>query len=82
MLAKYEDGKTARVGDAGSFTYGDNVGGGYRYDGVVTHINERGRLEIREADTGYPVALIMADQVNFEAVKSQDVGPQDFPSGS
>ena len=64
MQAKYEDGKVANIGDAGNFTYGDNVGGGYQYDGVVTHISETGRLEIRTVD-GYPVALIMADQVIF-----------------
>ena len=64
MQAKYEDGKVAKVGDAGSFTYGENAGGGYRYDGVVTEISETGRLELRTSD-GYPVALIMADQVIF-----------------
>lgn len=82
MQAKYEDGKTAQVGDTGSFTYGDNVGHGYRYDGIVTRINEAGRLEIRTVDTNYPVTLIMADQVIFEAVKPQDVGPQIWPPGS
>ena len=81
MQAKYEDGREARVGDAGMFTYGDNVGGGYRYDGIVTKISDTGRLEIRDWDDS-PVALIMADQVNFEPVQPQDVGPQDFPGGS
>jgi len=61
MQPKYEDGKTARVGDTGSFTYG-NDDGGYRYDGIVTNISKTGRLEIRTVD-GYPVTLIMADQV-------------------
>ena len=81
MQAKYEDGKTARVGDAGSFTYGDNVGGGYRYDGTVTAISETGRLEIRDTDHS-PITLIMADQVIFEPVQPQDVGPQVWPPGS
>jgi hypothetical protein len=78
MQAKYEDGREAQIGDAGMFTYGDNVGGGYRYDGIVTKISETGRLEIRTIED-YPVALIMADQVIFEPVKPQDVGPQVWP---
>ena len=77
MQAKYEDGRIAQVGDAGTFTYGDNEGG-YLYEGVVTKISETGRLEIRDyADR--PVTLIMADQVMFIPAKPQDVGPQDWP---
>lgn len=80
MQAKYEDGRTAQVGDAGKFTYGDE-GGGYLYEGTVTAISETGRLEIRDTDNS-PVTLIMADQVIFEPVQPQDVGPQVWPPGS
>ncbi len=75
--AFYEDGYEVKLGDTGTFAYAAD-GQGYLYEGTVILVTDLGRLTVE----GPVPALLMADQVKFEPVKPQDIGPQVWSPGS